>query len=106
MIIEIDARVNVGTEITNRSRWKNGVAIDDDWIKGASDQATIRAQPDELRFQNTQSQAIARHTTSHDLDAVSEPIGELGCVTGEIVIINLKIASFEVCIMFTLYNQR
>ena len=88
MIIEIDARINVGTEITNRSRWKNGVAIDDDRIQGASDQATSRAQPDELRFRSIQPQAIARHPTAYDLDAVSELIGELGCVTA---IKNLKI---------------
>ena len=31
-----------------------------------------------------------------DLDAVSEPVGELGCVTGKTVIINLKIICIPV----------
>ena len=96
LFIEIDARIDVGAEIMNRLRWKNGVAIDDDQIEGASDQVASQAQPDELRFRSIQSRAIARHPTAHDLDAVSEPIGELGCVTGETVIINLKIICIPV----------
>ena len=96
VFIEIDAKIDVGAEITNRLRWKNGVAIDDDRIEGASDQAASRAQPDELCFRSIQYQVIARHPTAHDLDAVSEPIGELGFVTGETVIINLKIICIPV----------
>ena len=64
MFIDIDARIDVGTEITNRSRWKNGVAIDDDRIEGASNQATSRAQPDELRFRSRRLLDIQQPMTS------------------------------------------
>mgnify|MGYP006364621757 CR=1 FL=1 len=40
--------------------------------------------------------AIARHPAADDLDAVSEPVDELGCVTGKTVIINLKIICIPV----------
>ena len=39
MFIEVDARIDIGKEITNRLRWKDGVAVDDDRIEGASSQA-------------------------------------------------------------------
>ena len=46
-------------------------------------------QPDEFRFLSIQLEAVAGHPLAHDLDAVSETDGELGCITGKTVIIEL-----------------
>ena len=50
VFIEIDARIDVGIEITNRKRWRDGVAVDDDRVKGASSQAASWTQPDEPAY--------------------------------------------------------
>ena len=89
MIRVTHARINVGTEITNRGGWLNWNATDDDRVEGASSQAASRAQPDELRFRSIQLEAVAGHPLAHDLDAVSETDGELGCITGKTVIVEL-----------------
>ena len=89
MIRVAHARINVSTEVTNRGGWFYWDAADDDRVEGASGQAASRAQPDELRFRCIKLEAIAGHPFAHTLDAMSEPEGELGCITGETMIIQL-----------------
>ena len=96
MIRVTHARINVSTEITNRGGWLNWNTTDDDRVEGASSQAASRAQPDELRFRSIQLEAVAGHPLAHDLDAVSETDGELSCITGKAVIIELQVVCVPV----------
>ena len=91
VLCEADGGIDVRTEIANRLRWLYNFSADGDWIEGASGQTTRQTQPDEFRLRWIQLQSVARHPTAHDLDAVSELIGEMGNVAGEAVIINLQI---------------
>ena len=91
MLSGTDGRIDEDTEIADCLRWLDGFTVDRDWIEGASCQKACRTQPDELRLRWIQPQAVARHPTAHDLDAVCESIGELRRVIGEAVIIDLQI---------------
>ena len=80
-----DGRIYVRTEIANRLRWLYSFTADGDIG------SKVHILPDDFRLRWIQLQAVARHPTAHDLDALSESIGELGRVTGEAVIIDLQI---------------